>query len=108
MTTKKETTKKEFKKPEIKTLTKEEQSKIYNKEALSLANDENKALHRENQDLLVERDALAARVLELEKRYPIRLHDTEAHQRIEKFEAFIRESLKTATWNSTVASELIK
>ncbi len=98
-------------------------------EEARLVHEENIALHQENADLIVERDALAKRVLEMEQEltrrahvigdlkgaaafpkpgYTVSVHDVAAHERISKFEAFLRDGLKTATWNSTLAAELLK
>ncbi len=95
------------------------------------------SLARDVQDLKVERDALAARVLELEpgtkfnKFELVKRTDTleakfelppeeklvwvdltatisKRDGRIAALEAFLREGLRTATWNSTLAAELLK
>jgi hypothetical protein len=52
------------------------------------------------EDLRAERDALAARVLELEKQSP--------DVRVAEFKAFIQDCLKTGGFNSSIATELLK
>ncbi len=111
--------KKEWREPQITTVKKGDNT-------LTLSEAEIVGLREQISDLTTERDALAKRVMELEEQPLKELHTPPPpppppapvvivaagadvqKARIAELEAFLIDALKTATWNSSTAAELLK